>query len=84
MELSKEEHAILYDWITFNLIPIKSFNNKKTSYGLKHIFENDDCGFYVTNDDFKSVMVEYGFKVQNPNSVNWVFNISSRSPAFKK
>jgi hypothetical protein len=33
MELSKEEHAILYDWITFNLIPIKSFNNKKTSYG---------------------------------------------------
>lgn len=56
MELTKREHDILYDWITFNLIPIKSFNDRKTSYGLKHIFEADECGFYVTNDDFKEVM----------------------------
>lgn len=57
MELTKREHDILYDWITFNLIPIKSFNDRKTSYG---------------------------FKVRNPNDINWVFNISSRSPAFRK
>lgn len=43
MELTKREHDILYDWITFNLIPIKSFNDRKTSYGLKHIFEADEC-----------------------------------------
>lgn len=29
MELNKREHDILYDWITFNLIPIKSFNDRK-------------------------------------------------------
>lgn len=46
MALTKSEHDILYDWITFNLTPIKSFNDVKTSYGLKHIFERDDCGFY--------------------------------------
>lgn len=84
MSLTKVEHDILYDWITLNLIPIKSFNNVKTSYGLKHIFENDECGFYVENDDFKTVMVECGFKVRNPNDINWVFNISQRSPALKK
>jgi len=84
MSLTKSEHDILYDWITFNLIPIKSFNDVKTSYGLKHIFENDDCGFYVENDDFKSIMVEHGFKVRNPNDVNWVFNISQKSPALHK
>lgn len=84
MSLTKVEHDILYDWITLNLIPIKSFNDVKTSYGLKHIFENDECGFYVENDDFKTVMVECGFKVRNPNDINWVFNISQRSPALKK
>lgn len=84
MSLTKVEHDILYDWITLNLIPIKSFNDVKTSYGLKHIFENDECGFYVENDDFKTVMVECGFKVRNPNDMNWVFNISQRSPALKK
>lgn len=84
MSLTKVEHDILYDWITLNLIPIKSFNDVKTSYGLKHIFENDECGFYAENDDFKTVMVECGFKVRNPNDINWVFNISQRSPALKK
>lgn len=84
MELTKREHDILYDWITFNLIPIKSFNDRKTSYGLKHIFEADEGGFYVTNDDFKEVMVEHGFKARNPKDINWIFNISSRSPAFRK
>lgn len=84
MALTKSEHDILYDWITFNLIPIKSFNDVKTSYGLKHIFERDDCGFYVENDDFKSVMVEHGFKVKNPTDINWVFNISQKSPALHK
>lgn len=84
MALTKSEHDVLYDWITFNLIPIKSFNDRKTSYGLKHIFERDECGFYVENDDFKAVMVEHGFKVKNPNDINWIFNISQKSPALQK
>ena len=82
--LTKEEHDILSNWILSNLYPINSFNDVKTSYGLKHIFERDEGGFYVENDDFKSAMVECGFKVRNPNALNWVFNISQRSPALKK
>jgi hypothetical protein len=84
MSLTKQEHDILYDWITVNLIPTKTFNDRKTSYGLKHIFERDDCGFYIDNDDFKNIMLEHGFKVKNPNDTNWIFNISKRSPALLK
>ena len=82
--MTNQEYIVLLDWIKSNLIPIQSFNDSKTSYGLKHIFENSENGFYVDNETFKAAMVECGFKVQNPNELNWVFNISQKSPALKK
>ena len=84
MKLTNDEHLFLIDWIKENLLPRQSFNDVKTSYGLKHIFEFSENGFYVDNDCFKSAMVECGFKVQNESEVNWVFNISQKSPALKK
>lgn len=81
MKLTKKEHAILIDWIKKNLLPRETFNNVKTSYGLKHIFERSEQGFYIDNDCFKSAMVECGFKVKDETEVNWVFNISQKSPA---
>lgn len=83
MSLSKQEHDTLIDWIKNNFLPIQSFNNCKTSYGLKHIFERSEHGFYVENDDFKSAMVECGFRVKDESALNWVFNISQKSPALK-
>ena len=84
MALSQQEHSILTAWIKSNFFPIQSFNTRKTSYGLKHIFEKSEQGFYVENDDFKSAMVECGFRVKDKNALNWVFNISQKSPALKQ
>lgn len=84
MQLTNEEHSILINWIQNNLLPRKTFNDVKTSYGLKHIFEFSENGFYVDNDCFKSAMIECGFKVKDESELNWVFNISQKSPALKK
>lgn len=84
MELTDKEHGILLDWIKSNLLPRQTFNNAKTSYGLKHIFERSENGFYIDNDCFKAAMVECGFNVKDKTALNWVFNISQKSPALQK
>lgn len=84
MSLTKAEHDVLCSWIKNNLVPVKSFNDKVSSYFLKHIFERADVGFYIDNDDFKTAMTDCGFSVKNPDDQNWVFNISKESPALKR
>lgn len=81
--LTKQEEKILLDWIS-NFKPIKTFNLKHTSYGLKHIFERTEQGFYITNDEFKDAMLKAGFKVKDKSAVNWVFNISQKSTNFER
>lgn len=79
--LTESEQQTLLDWIESNFIRTQTFNTKRSSYYIKHLFEKG--GFYVTNGQFKGAMLKAGFKVKNPNSDNWYFNISMRSPAFK-
>lgn len=73
-DLSIEEQESLLFWC-MALESIKSFNNKRTSYGLKHTYENS-TGNYVGNGAFKGAMLLAGFKVKNLDSLNWVFNVS--------
>ena len=80
MNLTSKERSLLVEWIVENLYPRQSFNDVKTSYGLKHIFEHSVNGFYVDNDTFKYAMVDCGFNVKNKAELNWVFNISQKSP----
>ena len=56
---------------------IGKINKNHSSYGLKHLFERH--GGYITNGMFKGAMLEAGFKVDNPNDINWCFNVSNRS-----
>ncbi len=79
-ELSEDRKAFLLKWIANNLIPIKSFNPKHTSYGLKQWIEGD----YFTNGEFKGAMLKSGYKVQNTSALNWVFNVSEKSPIILK
>ena len=44
-------------WIETNLKPTKTFNDRRTSYGLKHLFE-DTGGFYIGNGAFKGAMIK--------------------------
>ena len=79
--LTEVEQMQLLDWINKNFIRIQTFNTKKSSYYIKLLFEKSH--FYVTNGQFKGAMLKADFKVKNPDSDNWYFNISMRSPAFR-
>lgn len=80
--LTPGEKNHLTKWIKDNLQPIKSFNNRHTSYGLKHRFENQG-GFYIGNGAFKGAMLDCGFKVKGREELNWQFNISQKSKALQ-
>lgn len=62
-------------WVKWNLWPRKTFNGHRTSYGLKHLLE-DDTKIYLTNNQFKDLMLQCGYRVKNPKELNWVFNVS--------
>jgi biotin operon repressor len=81
-ELAVEEQKELVDWCKINFEKIQSFNDRYTSYGLKHIFEKDN--YYITNGQFKGAMLKAGFKVKDYDELNWTFNISQKSEALKK
>jgi hypothetical protein len=72
--LSESEIDILFKWIRENM----DQGNKESisSYGLKHIFENSEDGFYLLNGAFKGAMLIMGFEPINKNDINWSFKIS--------
>ena len=78
-KLSKKEQKILVQWINENLTKTKGFCKEYSSYYLKHVFERDKIGFYITNGMFKGAMIEAGFKIRNKNDVNSFFNVSAKS-----
>lgn len=82
MTLSQEEREILLEWIISQLRPIRTINTRISSYGLKHVFERNDRGFYVTNDQFKGAMIFVGYEPYEQTERNWIFKISKKSPAF--
>ena len=67
-------------WVLTSLEPTKSFNDRHTSYGLKHMASHD-LGIYFSNEEFKGVMVKLGYRVRDRTEPNWVFNVSERSIA---
>lgn len=83
-QMCKNKQDILLKWINENLDPRKTINMDISSYGLKHIFENSKDGFYITNGEFKGAMLMSGYKIKNPNDINWYFNISQKSKCLRR
>ncbi|HUX55905.1 MAG TPA: hypothetical protein VMV77_02950 [Bacteroidales bacterium] len=81
--LSEHEQNTLTSWIDNNIFDGRSLNKRHSSYGMKHIFEHDPCGFYVTNGMFKGAMMQCGFLPGNAHELNWYYRISEKSPAFR-
>ena len=79
---TSEDIDYLLNWIRENIRPRKTPNKMHTSYGLKHIFEESERGFYVTNNQFKDAMLTAGFAPVDPNRKNWWYCISEKSPCF--
>ena len=77
----KDEMDEVLDWIRVNFLPAKNVLHGHTSYGLKHILQ-DDTGIYLTNNEFKDAMMLCGYEPSNPNELNWHYRIKKRSPAF--
>ncbi len=63
------------EWIRKNIRGSRSILHGYSSYGLKHLLE-EDTGIYMTNNEFKDAMVLAGFQPVNPNALNWKFRIS--------
>lgn len=77
-DMEQERKDELLKWIAQNFIPMKKFNIKYTSYVLKGITEPVN---YYTNGEFKGGMLKLGYKVKDKSELNWIFNVSDRSPA---
>ncbi|NHC42098.1 hypothetical protein G6549_19355 [Bacillus sp. MM2020_1] len=82
-KLSQQEMFNLASWVATYLNRIKSFNERHTSHGMKHLFKRSENGFYVTNGAFKGAMLDCGFMVKDKTALNWVFNVSEKSRSFK-
>lgn len=64
-------------WIENALSKTKNVNkNASSSYGLKHFCE-ESIGVYVSNDEMKNAMIDFGF-ISDKKGVNWHFNISKK------
>lgn len=73
-DLSAEQQAGLIGWIRDVLIPASRVYSPN-SYIMKHDFEWEPKGFYVTNGMFKGAMLAAGFCPVNPREVNWRFRV---------
>ena len=78
-----EIQAQVLEWIKENLRSRKTPLWERSSYGLKHLLE-DETDIYLTNNAFKDAMLQCGFEPCNLDELNWCFRISKRSPAFVK
>ena len=82
-DLSVETQQKVYTWIKDGFIKRKTVNGNHSSYGLKHVLQ-DDTGIYLTNNQFKDAMMICGFNPVNPNDLNWYYKISQKSPIVKR
>ena len=81
-KLPDDQKKIVIKWIKENILPRKTVNHIHTSYGLKHIFEADKIGFYMTNGMFKGAMIACGHEPVKKDDLNCNYRISQKSLAF--
>lgn len=76
LQLDEESRCALvsfcFDAFRFNYRkPMKRVN--ESSYGLKHLFEGAESGFYVTNGQFKMAMLFADIPPDDPRKMNWTW-----------
>jgi len=74
-KLSKTQQNELQSWIKGRFTHRKTVNKNHTSYGYKHVFENDIHGFYISNEQFKGAMLEAGYEPRDKSAKNWSFYV---------
>ncbi|MBF2780117.1 hypothetical protein QI089_09500 [Staphylococcus saprophyticus] len=77
-DMTMQELETVLMWCK-QLEPIKSINDNYSSYDLKHMFEREPYGFYISNSNIKEAMALAGFKPKSADDLNWFYPISERS-----
>ncbi|MEX2936354.1 hypothetical protein [Staphylococcus saprophyticus] len=77
-DMTMEQLETVLMWCK-QLEPMKSVNENCSSYNLKHMFERESYGFYISNGNMKEVMALAGFKPKSADDLNWFYTISERS-----
>ena len=80
-ELDKEYQEKSMAFIAKYCIPIRTINHRHTSYGMKHCLQAE-LGIYMSNNQFKELMLLSGFVPHRIDERNWTFNVSEKSPIF--
>lgn len=75
--LPYEDQIKCIQWVYRNLVPGLEIDKSHNSYGLKHGLEHD-IKIYLTNNQFKDLMIRCGYKYLDANELNWHFNIDVR------
>lgn len=77
-DMTMEQLETVLMWCK-QLEPMKSVNENCSSYNLKHMFERELYGFYISNSNMKEAMALAGFKPKSADDLNWFYPISERS-----
>ena len=73
-DLEAHEIDTVGKWIKENIRGSRKIYKYSTSYGLKHIL-NNDTGIYLTNNQFKDALLLAGYNPVDPNELNWRYKI---------
>ncbi len=80
MRLDDETRQKVVKWCEKYFLPSETVFSGISSYGLKHILEQD-TGIYLTNGQFKGAMLLAGYFPKAYDDLNWLFKISHKSAA---
>ena len=81
--LDKDTLMRAINWCKENFISSNATLKDYTSYDYKQLME-DEINLFLSNGQFKGVMLLAGFQTENIEELNWVFNVSENSPAIIK
>ncbi len=69
-------------WIRTRLCPSEKVYRRYSSYGIKHMLE-EEIGIYLTNNQFKHAMVIAGYMPEDEHKLNWQFFLDPKSPTLQ-
>lgn len=81
--LSPAAQEKVLKWLKANIIPQKRLNKNRTSLGIAHILQLR-THIFLSSNEIKEAMLRIGLYPAEPDALNWVFCISSRSPICQK
>lgn len=83
LDLVQDEQLQLLDWIYENLCVARTWNMTRSSYALKHLYE-EQTGRYLTNAQFKDAMILSEYQPKDRHELNHHYRIHPSSPEFSR